>query len=242
MGTLRQVVLGSQGVAVSGEDLGLMSMTGMASGQMSVCGPANEAESRSCTALFFRALISPQPLSLKDTAKRSPIATNGITLHVVELGQGTPVLFCHGSPNLWRGWRRQMVAVAAAGYRALAVDMRGYGRRGKPSAGTLADAAHRLGSEQQLPASGLRARVWAELFSSAKPCQARWRSPALLPPRHSCLAVLERKDTRPTAHLLVSYWQWGNLARPLWSASKSAQEVAWPRLRRLTLSSQLYDT
>lgn len=65
--------------------------------------------------------------------KHSQIATNGITLHVVELGEGPPVLFCHGFPDLWRGWRLQMEAVAAAGYHALAVDMRGYGRSSAPA-------------------------------------------------------------------------------------------------------------
>jgi pimeloyl-ACP methyl ester carboxylesterase len=33
----------------------------------------------------------------------------------------------HGFPDAWRGWRRQMKAVAEAGYRAIALDMRGYG-------------------------------------------------------------------------------------------------------------------
>ena len=65
--------------------------------------------------------------------KHSQIATNGITLHVVELGEGPPVLFCHGFPDLWRGWRVQMEAVAAAGYHAIAVDMRGYGRSSAPA-------------------------------------------------------------------------------------------------------------
>lgn len=65
--------------------------------------------------------------------KHSQIATNGITLHVVELGEGPAVLFCHGFPDLWRGWRLQMEAVAAAGYHAIAVDMRGYGRSSAPT-------------------------------------------------------------------------------------------------------------
>lgn len=51
-----------------------------------------------------------------------------VTLHVVELGEGKPVLFCHGFPDLWIGWRRQMEAVAMQGFRAIAVDMRGYGQ------------------------------------------------------------------------------------------------------------------
>lgn len=60
------------------------------------------------------------------------IATNGIEMHVVEHGVGAPVLLCHGFPDTWRGWRHQMLALADAGYRAIAVDMRGYGRTTAP--------------------------------------------------------------------------------------------------------------
>lgn len=64
--------------------------------------------------------------------KHAMIETNGITMHVIEEGEGKPVLFCHGFPDTWHGWRPQMRAVAAAGYRAIAVDMRGYGRSSAP--------------------------------------------------------------------------------------------------------------
>ena len=65
--------------------------------------------------------------------KHSRVATNDITLHVVELGEGPPVLFCHGFPDTWRGWRSQMDSVAGAGYRAISIDMRGYGRSSAPA-------------------------------------------------------------------------------------------------------------
>ncbi len=60
------------------------------------------------------------------------VQTNGVTLHVVEEGDGPAVLFVHGFPDTWRGWKRQMAVVAAAGYRAVALDMRGYGKSSKP--------------------------------------------------------------------------------------------------------------
>jgi pimeloyl-ACP methyl ester carboxylesterase len=56
------------------------------------------------------------------------IEVNGITLHAIEAGTGPAVVFCHGFPDTSFTWRRQMHAVAAAGYRAIAPDMRGYGR------------------------------------------------------------------------------------------------------------------
>jgi pimeloyl-ACP methyl ester carboxylesterase len=61
------------------------------------------------------------------------IATNGISLHVTEQGAGPVVLFCHGFPDTSYTWRQQMKAVAAAGYRAIAPDMRGYGRSSAPA-------------------------------------------------------------------------------------------------------------
>jgi len=64
--------------------------------------------------------------------KHSMVETNGITIHVVEEGEGKPVLFCHGFPDTWHGWQPQMRAVADAGYRAIAVDMRGFGRSSAP--------------------------------------------------------------------------------------------------------------
>ena len=55
-------------------------------------------------------------------------------LHCVSLGEGPLVLMCHGFPGLWYSWRHQLPALAAAGYRAVALDMRGYGRSSRPIA------------------------------------------------------------------------------------------------------------
>ena len=60
------------------------------------------------------------------------VDANAITLHVADAGNGPVVLFVHGFPDTWRGWRRQMEAVVAAGYRAISLDMRGYGGSSKP--------------------------------------------------------------------------------------------------------------
>ena len=59
---------------------------------------------------------------------------NNIQTHYVEQGAGTPVAFCHGFPGLWFGWHRQITALAEAGYRVLAPDMRGMGQTEAPSA------------------------------------------------------------------------------------------------------------
>src|SRR5215510_9471192 len=62
------------------------------------------------------------------------VETNGIRMHLAEQGAGPLVLLCHGFPESWYSWRHQLDALADAGYRAVAIDMRGYGRSSKPRA------------------------------------------------------------------------------------------------------------
>ncbi|MFG2196305.1 alpha/beta fold hydrolase [Streptomyces sp. NPDC048639] len=54
--------------------------------------------------------------------------------HLVEQGSGPLVLLVHGFPESWYAWRHQLPVLAAAGYRAVAIDVRGYGRSSKPQA------------------------------------------------------------------------------------------------------------
>jgi pimeloyl-ACP methyl ester carboxylesterase len=77
--------------------------------------------------------------------KEYVIATNGISLHVTEQGEGRAVLFCHGFPDTSYTWRRQMKAIASAGYRAIAPDMRGYGRSSAPADASLYTPLHTAG-------------------------------------------------------------------------------------------------
>ena len=71
------------------------------------------------------------------------VRANGIALHVAEAGSGPLVLLVHGFPQFWWAWRSQLVALADAGFRAVAVDLRGYGASDKPPRGydamTLSD-------------------------------------------------------------------------------------------------------
>jgi len=63
------------------------------------------------------------------------VPTNGITLHVVQCGPaaGPLVVLLHGFPEFWYGWRHQIPALAAAGYRVWVPDQRGYNLSAKPS-------------------------------------------------------------------------------------------------------------
>src|SRR5712671_216053 len=60
------------------------------------------------------------------------IESNGIRLNVAEQGSGPLVLLCHGFPESWYSWRHQISALAAAGFHAVAPDMRGYGKSDRP--------------------------------------------------------------------------------------------------------------
>jgi pimeloyl-ACP methyl ester carboxylesterase len=60
------------------------------------------------------------------------VATNGIRLHIAEQGVGPLVVLCHGFPECWYSWRRQLPALADAGFHAVAPDMRGYGQTDRP--------------------------------------------------------------------------------------------------------------
>nr|XP_020754299.1 bifunctional epoxide hydrolase 2 [Odocoileus virginianus texanus] len=56
----------------------------------------------------------------------------GVRLHFVELGSGPVVCLCHGFPESWFSWRYQIPVLAQAGFRVLAVDMKGYGESSAP--------------------------------------------------------------------------------------------------------------
>jgi epoxide hydrolase 4 len=79
------------------------------------------------------------PTSSFDPPSKSPPAwmhrftvVNGVRLHYVEAGAGPLVVLLHGFPEFWYCWRRQIVALAAAGFRVLAPDLRGYNLSDKP--------------------------------------------------------------------------------------------------------------
>jgi pimeloyl-ACP methyl ester carboxylesterase len=85
------------------------------------------------------------------------IQLSEVDMHVAEAGDGPAVIFLHGFPELWYSWRHQMAALAAAGYRAIAPDRRGYGDTSIPETpadydinhltGDIVDLIDRLGIE-----------------------------------------------------------------------------------------------
>jgi pimeloyl-ACP methyl ester carboxylesterase len=74
------------------------------------------------------------------------VSANGTRFHIAEAGEGPLVLLLHGFPEFWWTWRHQLTSLPAAGFRAVAVDLRGYGGSDKPPRGydlvtAAADAA-----------------------------------------------------------------------------------------------------
>jgi len=77
----------------------------------------------------------PGPVELGGPWTHRMVAANGARFHVATLGTGPLVLLLHGFPQFWWAWRHQLEGLAAAGFRAAAMDLRGYGGSDKPPRG-----------------------------------------------------------------------------------------------------------
>jgi pimeloyl-ACP methyl ester carboxylesterase len=62
------------------------------------------------------------------------VEMNGFRMHVAEQAMGPVVILCHGFPESGYSWRHQLLALAEAGFHAVAPDMRGYGQTDRPEA------------------------------------------------------------------------------------------------------------
>jgi pimeloyl-ACP methyl ester carboxylesterase len=77
--------------------------------------------------------------------RHSQIEANNVWFHVAEQGEGPAVLFLHGFQDTLETWRSQMQAVADNGYRAIALDMRGFGDSYSPADAALYSGAYIVG-------------------------------------------------------------------------------------------------
>ncbi len=140
------------------------------------------------------------------------VSANGARFHVAELGEGPLVLLMHGFPQFWYTWRHQMAAIADAGWRAVAMDLRGYGASDKPPRGydtytSTADAAkiiRSLGEESAIVlGQGLGGFVaWS--MPSLQPGTARAVGSLAMPhPRVLRRASYRSMDQRRANHYLL---------------------------------------
>lgn len=67
-----------------------------------------------------------------DTINHRRIEVNGINIHIAEAGEGPLIVMTHGFPESWYSWRAQLPALAKAGFKAVALDMPGYGESDAP--------------------------------------------------------------------------------------------------------------
>ena len=100
------------------------------------------------------------------------VAANGARFHIAELGDGPLVLLLHGFPQFWWTWRHQLTALADAGYRAVAMDLRGVGGSDRTPRGY--DPATRAGHHGRRtllgePDAALVGPTWAAIWRGRRP-------------------------------------------------------------------------
>jgi pimeloyl-ACP methyl ester carboxylesterase len=83
--------------------------------------------------------------SQEDDMQRKSVDVNGITLSYLEAGEGPAILLCHGFPETSKSWHKQVPALAAAGYRVIAPDLRGYGESSCPESTDAYTIFHLVG-------------------------------------------------------------------------------------------------
>ena len=168
------------------------------------------------------------------------IESNGIRLNIAEQGNGPPVILCHGFPESWYSWRHQLTALAAAGFHAVAPDMRGYGKSNRPEAIDQYTVFHLIGDLVGLldaieaPTAVIVGHDWG--------AQIAWQAARLRPDRFRAVASLSvplrpRGPARPTSVMPqtadAQFYQ-------LYFQQPGVAEAEMERDPRVTLLSMLY--
>src|ERR1700687_4059986 len=130
------------------------------------------------------------------------IKNTAIRLNIAERGSGPMVLLCHGFPESWHSWRHQIDALAAAGFHAVAPDMRGYGKSDAPEAIDQYTIFHLVGDlvgvldALKAPTAVIVGHDWGATVA--------WQAARLRPDRFRAVACLSvpyrpRGEARPTS-------------------------------------------
>ncbi len=131
--------------------------------------------------------------------------TNGIRLHYVEEGEGPLVILLHGFPYLWYMWRRQIRALAEAGYRVVAPDIRGFGQSDCPAEPEFCDMQHcvtdLVGMMREL---GERSAV---IIGHDLGAWVAYAAAQMRPDLFRALAILNTPVTPREAHRPSDFWQ-----------------------------------
>lgn len=126
---------------------------------------------------------------------------DGVRLHWVERGAGPLVVLLHGFPQYWGAWRHQMPALASAGFRVVAPDLRGYNLSDRPPgigayrtdrlARDIATLVERLGAER----AHVVGHDWGGVIA--------WRLAAVRPERVHRLVIVNAPHPRRFAQVLA---------------------------------------
>ncbi len=140
------------------------------------------------------------------------ISANGARFHLAESGAGPLVILLHGFPQFWWAWRAVLPALAKAGFRAAALDLRGYGASDKPprgydTANLAADVAaviRSLGAEQAV----VIGHDWGAWIAWAMPTLEPECTRAIIPISMAHPLALSRAMRSNPAQLRASRRQW----------------------------------
>jgi pimeloyl-ACP methyl ester carboxylesterase len=174
-------------------------------------------------------------------AAASTVEANGIRMHVVEQGTGPLVVLCHGFPESWYSWRHQLPALAAAGYRAVAPDMRGYGKTDAPGEIERYTQLHHVGDMVALldalgePHAVIVGHDWG--------APVAWNAALLRPDRFRAVGAFSvpyspRGSVRPTEALRAAYGD--RFMYMLYFQTPGVAEQELERDARVTIRRMLY--
>jgi pimeloyl-ACP methyl ester carboxylesterase len=171
--------------------------------------------------------------------KHRTVKTSGIRMHLAEAGAGPLVVLCHGFPESWHAWRHQLTALAEAGYRAVAPDMRGYGQTDRPEAVDQYTLMHLVGDMVDLVEALGETRAVIAGHDWGAP--VAWHAALLRPDVFRAVIALSvpfrpRGSVRPTAAMPQSADAW---FYQLYFQEPGAAEAEFERDPRATIRRML---
>ncbi len=145
------------------------------------------------------------PPRLADTFSLERFSTNGITVRAAVEGTGPLVIMVHGWPELWYSWRHQIRPVAAAGFKVVAPDVRGYGGSDKPHPVEAYDMRELTADVVGLiDALGAEKAILVGHDWGARICS---NTAALHPERVAALVCLSVPHSRRGARSMIDVWK-----------------------------------
>jgi pimeloyl-ACP methyl ester carboxylesterase len=158
-----------------------------------------------------------------------------VGLHVVEKGEGKPVVLLHGFPELAHSWRHQIDALADAGYRAVAPDMRGFGRSDAPAEVEAYDIVELCGDvlrvldERGIKKAAIAGHDWGATVA--------WHFALMHPDRTACVAGISVPlvPNPPAPPLAIMREHLGQDFYIVWFQEPGVAEAALSRDVRRTL-------